>query len=61
MHAHAAMSLFKAFSDDKSLIDWLRPFLHGFSSIEKDIFPAEAAFVGPEFCIDVEMYGVLEV
>ena len=25
MHTHAAMSLFKAFSDDKKLIDWLRP------------------------------------
>ena len=24
MHAHAAMSLFKGFSDDKVLIDWLR-------------------------------------
>ena len=24
MHTHAAMSLFKAFSDDKKLIDWLR-------------------------------------
>ena len=24
MHAHAAMSLFKGFSDDKSLMDWLR-------------------------------------
>lgn len=24
MHTHAAMSLFKGYSDDKSLIDWLR-------------------------------------
>ena len=24
MHAHAAMSIFKGFSDDKSLMDWLR-------------------------------------
>lgn len=24
MHTHAAMSLFKGYSDDKSLVDWLR-------------------------------------
>lgn len=42
MHAHAAMSIFKGFSDDKSLMDWL----------QKDIWPAEGKFVGPEFVID---------
>ena len=53
MHAHAAMSLFKAFSDDKALIDWLRILTFWRSFLEKDIWPAEAAFVGPEFCVDV--------
>ena len=27
MHTHAAMSIFKGFSDDKSLMDWLRKLL----------------------------------
>lgn len=53
MHAHAAMSLFKAFSDDKVLIDWLRTSTIRRLFLEKDIWPAEAAFVGPEFCVDV--------
>ena len=53
MHAHAAMSLFKGFSDDKSLMDWLRIFTMHSLGLEKDIWPAEGKFVGPEFVIDV--------
>lgn len=53
MHAHAAMSLFKGFSDDKSLMDWLRIVLIYTLDLEKDIWPAEGKFVGPEFVIDV--------
>ena len=39
-HTHLPMTLFRGFSDDEPLEDWLY----------KHIFPAEARLVNPEFC-----------
>ena len=39
-HTHLPMTLFRGFSDDEPLQDWLT----------KHIFPAEARLVNPEFC-----------
>jgi 5-methylthioadenosine/S-adenosylhomocysteine deaminase len=39
-HTHLPMTLFRGFSDDEPLQDWLH----------KHIFPAEARLVNPEFC-----------
>jgi 5-methylthioadenosine/S-adenosylhomocysteine deaminase len=41
-HTHAAMSLLRGLADDLPLMDWL----------ERHIWPAEGAHVGPEFCAD---------
>jgi 5-methylthioadenosine/S-adenosylhomocysteine deaminase len=55
-HTHAAMSLFRAFADDKRLEDWLTNY----------IFPAESKNVSPDFvewgtklaCLEMSLAGI---
>lgn len=50
-HTHAAMSLFRGLADDLALMDWL----------QNHIWPAEAAWVSPEFVRDGTELAVAEM
>ncbi len=50
-HTHAAMALLRGFADDLSLEDWLNT----------RIWPAEQAFVNPEFIIDGTKLAIAEM
>lgn len=50
-HTHAAMSLFRGLADDLTLMDWL----------QKNIWPAEAQWVSPEFVRDGVALNIAEM
>ncbi|MBI3773919.1 MAG: TRZ/ATZ family hydrolase [Gammaproteobacteria bacterium] len=50
-HTHVAMSLFRGLADDLPLMEWLN----------KHIWPAEAAWVGPEFVRDGTRLAIAEM
>ncbi|MFG1489330.1 TRZ/ATZ family hydrolase [Oceanospirillum sp. HFRX-1_2] len=50
-HGHAAMSLFRGLADDLALMTWL----------QEHIWPAEAAFVSPEFVRDGTRLAIAEM